>query len=136
MYMDVDDRVFVPPSGVYMVMSTFVLPMGCLCLHRVTCLHVCRFMTPEDLNMCLYVYRFMTPEDLNICLYVCRFMTPEDLNMANGGLATTCGVSVRASAGGLDHEDKAPTGVENLSRHVRPMGVPTNFWLTGVYVYF
>ncbi|MQL79350.1 hypothetical protein Taro_011788, partial [Colocasia esculenta] len=76
------------------------------------CLNVCRFMTPEDLNMRLYVYRFMTPEDLNMCLYVCRFMTPEDLNRANGGLVTTCGVSVRASAGGLDHEDKAPTGVD------------------------
>ncbi|MQM19173.1 hypothetical protein Taro_052175 [Colocasia esculenta] len=45
------------------------------------CLNVCRFMTPEDLNMRLYVCRFMTPEDLNMCLYVCRFMTPEDLNM-------------------------------------------------------
>ncbi|MQL98954.1 hypothetical protein Taro_031670, partial [Colocasia esculenta] len=46
-----------------------------------TCLYVCRFMTPEDLNMCLNVCRFMTPEDLNMCLYVCHFMTPEDLNM-------------------------------------------------------
>ncbi|MQL72348.1 hypothetical protein Taro_004685 [Colocasia esculenta] len=80
MYMGVDDRVFVPPSDVYMVMSTFVLPMGCLCLHRVTCLYACRFMTPEDLNICLNVCRFMTPEDLNICLNVYRFMTPEDLN--------------------------------------------------------
>ncbi|MQL90674.1 hypothetical protein Taro_023267 [Colocasia esculenta] len=59
--------------------------------------------------------------DLHMCLDVCRFMTPEDLNVANGGLVTTCGVSMRASAGGPGHGDKAPTGVEDLSRHVRPM---------------
>ncbi|MQM22490.1 hypothetical protein Taro_055543 [Colocasia esculenta] len=92
--MGVNDGVFVPPSDVYIAMGTFVLPMGCLCLHGVTCLYedldmcldVCRFMTPEDLDMCLDVCRFMTPEYLNMRLYECRFMTPEDLNMANGGL--------------------------------------------------
>ncbi|MQL85182.1 hypothetical protein Taro_017692 [Colocasia esculenta] len=69
----------------------------------------------------LDVCRFMTPEDLQMCLDVCRFATPEDLNMANGGLVTTCGVSMRASAGGPDHGVKAPTGVEDFSRHVRPI---------------
>ncbi|MQL85889.1 hypothetical protein Taro_018408 [Colocasia esculenta] len=71
--------------------------------------------------MGLDVCRFMTPEDLGMRLDVCRFMTPEDLDMANGSLVTTCGVSVWANAGGLDHEEEAPTGVEDPSRHVRPM---------------
>ncbi|MQL72285.1 hypothetical protein Taro_004605 [Colocasia esculenta] len=67
-YMGVDDRVFVPPSDVYMVRSTFfvtggvfVPPPGNL-PRRVPfydigglkhiCLDVCRFMTAEDLNTC------------------------------------------------------------------------------------
>ncbi|MQL97448.1 hypothetical protein Taro_030142 [Colocasia esculenta] len=45
MYMDVDDRVFVPSSDVYMNLNTR--------------LDECRFMTPEDLNMRLNVCRFM-----------------------------------------------------------------------------
>ncbi|MQL84562.1 hypothetical protein Taro_017070 [Colocasia esculenta] len=98
MYIGVDDGVFVPPSDVYIAIATFVLPMGCLCLHGVTCLY-----------------------DLDMRLDVCRFMTPEDVDMANGSLVTTCGVSVWANAGGLDHEEEAPTGVEDPSRHVRPM---------------
>ncbi|MQM10485.1 hypothetical protein Taro_043379 [Colocasia esculenta] len=76
MYMDVDDRVFVPPSDVYMVRSTFFVTSGV-----VTCLYVCRFVTPENLNTRLDECRFMTPEDLNMRLNVCCFMTPEDLNM-------------------------------------------------------
>ena len=40
-YMGVDDRVFVPLSDVYMVKSTFLLLVGCLCLYKVTCLYVC-----------------------------------------------------------------------------------------------
>ncbi|MQL86793.1 hypothetical protein Taro_019327 [Colocasia esculenta] len=109
MYMDVDDRVFVPPSDVYMVRRLERAP------RRVS------FYDTGGLKHGLDVCRFMTPEDLHMCLDVCRFITPEDLNMANGGLVTTCGVSMRASAGGPGHGDKAPTGVEDLSRHVRPM---------------
>ncbi|MQL72961.1 hypothetical protein Taro_005289 [Colocasia esculenta] len=119
MYMDVDDGVFVPPSDVYMMRSTFVLPMGCLCLHKGP--RRMSFYDTGGLKHGLDVCRFMTPEDLHMCLDVCRFMTPEDLNMANGGLVTTCGVSMRASTGGPGHGDKAPTSVEDLSRHVRPM---------------
>ncbi|MQM10360.1 hypothetical protein Taro_043248 [Colocasia esculenta] len=46
------------------------------------------------------------------CLNVCRFKTPEDLDYANRDFVTTCSVSVRASAAGLDHEDRVPTGVD------------------------
>ncbi|MQL99427.1 hypothetical protein Taro_032149 [Colocasia esculenta] len=62
-------------------------------------------------KICLNV-RFMTPEDLSTCLNVRRFMTPEDLRYANKYFVTTCSVSVRASAAGLDHEDRVPTGVD------------------------
>ncbi|MQL99426.1 hypothetical protein Taro_032148 [Colocasia esculenta] len=79
MLMDVDDRVFVPPSDVYMVRSTFLLLMGCLCLHKVTCLYACHFVTPENLNIHLDECRFMTPEDLHMGPDVCRLMTPEGL---------------------------------------------------------
>ena len=41
--------------------------------------------------------------------------------MCLGGLVTTCGVSVWANAGGLDHGEEAPTGVEDLPRLVRPI---------------
>ncbi|MQL70283.1 hypothetical protein Taro_002597 [Colocasia esculenta] len=116
MNMDVDDRVFVPPSDVYMVMSTFVLPVGCLCLHRVTCLYACRFMTLEDLNIRLYVCRFMTPEDLNISLYVCRFMTPEDLNIDARSHMTTCGVFSRTNEAqeGPNVEDRSPKDAKDF----------------------
>ncbi|MQL75016.1 hypothetical protein Taro_007380 [Colocasia esculenta] len=55
------------------------LTWGCLCLHKVTCLYVCHFVTPENLNTRLDECRFVTPEDLNMRLDACRFMTPEDL---------------------------------------------------------
>ncbi|MQL79348.1 hypothetical protein Taro_011779 [Colocasia esculenta] len=122
MHMGVDDRVFVPPSDVYMVMSTFLLPMGCLCLHKVTCLYVCRFMTPEDLNICLYVCHFLTSEDLNMCLYVCRFMTPEDLTMCLRGscnnLWRLCAGERRRSRPRRTTHHGAP---RTFSRHVRPI---------------
>ncbi|MQL68977.1 hypothetical protein Taro_001254 [Colocasia esculenta] len=100
----------------------------CLDVHRFMmpedlsiCLDVRRFMTPEGLSTCLDARRFMTPEGLSTCLDVRRSMAPEDLSTCLGGLITTCGVSVWANAGGLDHGEEAPTGVEDLPRLVRPI---------------
>ncbi|MQL77006.1 hypothetical protein Taro_009427 [Colocasia esculenta] len=119
MNMGVDDRVFVPPSDVYMVMSTFVLPVGCLCLHRVTCFYACRFMTPEDLNICLYVCRFMTPEDLNICLYVREGQNVEDRSPkdAKDFLPSTCGLFK------LAHRPRFKHGLVSVRQVFRPEGV-------------
>ncbi|MQL75749.1 hypothetical protein Taro_008116 [Colocasia esculenta] len=65
MYMDVDDRVFVPLSDVYIGNMP-------LCMS---------FVTPEDLSMRLDVCRFMTSEDLE---HVPRRMSFYDI----GGLRT------------------------------------------------
>ncbi|MQL71451.1 hypothetical protein Taro_003788 [Colocasia esculenta] len=107
MYMDVDDRMFVPPSDVYMV----------------TCLYVCHFVTPENLNTRLDECRFLTPEELHMGPRLVSFydtgglkhMGPRRVSfydtgglkhMANGGLVTTCGVSMGQAQEGPATETK------------------------------
>ncbi|MQL83315.1 hypothetical protein Taro_015804, partial [Colocasia esculenta] len=99
MYMGVDDRVFVPPSDVY---------VGNMPL-RVS------FTKPEDLNMCLNVCHFMTPEDLNMCLNMCRFMTPEDLNMClNESYDNLWRLLTDEAQESLNEEDRTPKDAKDF----------------------
>ncbi|MQL72883.1 hypothetical protein Taro_005207 [Colocasia esculenta] len=66
--MDVDDRVYVPPSDVYTIVNMPQrVPFYDTGGLKHMCLDVRRFMTPEGLSTCLDVRRFMTPEDLSTC---------------------------------------------------------------------
>ncbi|MQM23689.1 hypothetical protein Taro_056756 [Colocasia esculenta] len=73
--------------------------------------------------MRLYVCRFMTPEDLNVhCVYVRRLMTTEDLNTNTGAPMTTCGVFSRTSTGGPERRGQNTDRRQGLSpQHVRPI---------------